>query len=96
VLTINSVSYVADNIEMTRTTSVIERTNELNEASGWVASTGFVTGSATLQLASSATAVPTLGQTFTLNTLTMVILEVGVPQAKDAEEKVTISFRANV
>lgn len=96
ILTINSVTYVADNIEVTKSTNVIERTNELNEASGWVASTGFITGSATLQLAASGTAVPTLGLTFTLDTMTMVILEVGTPYSKDSDKKVTIGFRATV
>ena len=55
VLTINSVLFVAENIEVRRPIIKIERRNELHEPNGKVGIKDFVTGSATLQLAQSGT-----------------------------------------
>lgn len=100
VVTINAVAYVADNIEITRPTNIIERTQEAGEPSGWVAVPGFPTGTATLQLASGATVIPTLGLTFSTDfgagAETWAIVEVGQPEAKDAEKKVNITFRKDI
>lgn len=64
VLSINSVSYIAENITFDNPSNVIQRRNEANEPSGSVGVQDFVTGSATLQRAATATAVPTPGLTF--------------------------------
>lgn len=93
VLTINAVTYVADDFEITYPTKIIERTNEFDEPEAQVAVPGFVTGSATLQLETSSTAVPTVGQTFTHNAVDYFISEVGAPQSKADYCKVRISFR---
>src|SRR5262245_21938142 len=97
VLTINSVTYVAEQIEVRRPTFTIERRNQLNQPSGQVIDDDFVTGTATLQLATGSTAIPTNGQTFATTFAaaeeTFIISEVGQPEEQGAEKKVTISFR---
>src|SRR5262245_61490900 len=84
VLTINSVTYVDENHQATRPSTIIERRNELNEPSGQVAIADFVTGSASLQLATGATVTPPLGETFTTTFLaaaeTFFISQVGQPE----------------
>ena len=98
------VSFVADNIEISRPGKTIERTNELDEPSGQVSYAGFVTGSATLQLATSAILSPALGRGFTLSVHDgdssgtveaewFYIDSLSTPFAKDGERKVTITFR---
>ena len=64
VLTINAVTYAADNITVNRPTKAVDRTNELGEPSGSVGIADFVAGSCTLQLASGSTAEPANGLTF--------------------------------
>jgi len=98
VLSINSVNYIADNIEVTRPTNVIERNDQINEANGWVAVPGHVTGTATLQLATGSTAIPVLGNTFSTTiggatAETFVIVELSAPEDKASEKKINISFR---
>lgn len=97
-LSINSKTYVADNIEVTRPTKVIERTNSTDEPSGQVIYANFVTGTATLQLAGN-TDKPQLGNTFTetfdstIGAETFYISETGLPEAKGEDRKVSVQFR---
>jgi len=99
VLTINGVDYVADNCEVTRPSKTIERTNEIGEPSGQVSYEGFVTGSATLQLATGSTAIPVQGLEFSTTWVasigpeTFYIDSVTQPESKDAEKKVNVTFR---
>ena len=99
VLSINSVSYVADNIEVNRPTKTITRTNELDEPDGQVTYADYVTGSATLQLESGATVIPVAGLTFSATFIasigaeTFYLENVDQPEVKDAEKKVNITFR---
>lgn len=99
-----TVSYVADNVEISRPGKTIERTNELDEPSGQVSYAGFVTGSATIQLATSAILAPGLGQGFTLSVYDVdglgavdaeffYIDSVSTPFANNGERKVSITFR---
>jgi len=99
-----TVSYVADNVEISRPGKTIERTNELDEPSGQLSYAGFVTGSATIQLATSSTLVPGLGRGFTLTVFDtdnsgatdaefFYIDSISTPYAKDGERKVNITFR---
>lgn len=98
VLTINGVAYVADNITVNRPTKKIERTNEIGEPSGSVGVAGFVTGSATLQKASSSTAEPQGGYTFavtfdaTIGAETFFVSSPGRTENKDAELKFNVTF----
>jgi hypothetical protein len=59
---VGGTTYVADNLDVTRATASILRTNELGEPSGRVVYKNDVdTFTCTLQLASSATIPPTIG-----------------------------------
>lgn len=103
---INSgVSYVADNITVNRPGKTIERTNEIDEPSGQVSYKGFVTGTATLQIATGSTLIPEHGQAFILTifdgdgTPSANVIEafyidsVDQPYEKSGETKVNITFR---
>lgn len=93
----STTNYVADSISFNRPAKVIERTNENDEPSGQVIVAGFVTGSATLQLATTSTAYPTQGQHFTHSISGsaeyFVIDSVDQPLTKEGESKVNITFR---
>ncbi len=100
----STANYVADNVEISRPSKTIERTNEIDEPSGQVSYAGFVTGSATVQLATSSTIAPTLGKGFSLTVYdpdgdgdtdaeVFYIDSVSQPFAKDGERKVNITFR---
>lgn len=100
----SGVSYVADNISISRPGKTIERTNQLDEPSGQVSYPGFVTGSATLQLATTSTLVPLHGKHFVLTVFdtdgdadndveAFYIDSVDQPISKDSETKVNITFR---
>src|SRR6266540_2244455 len=91
VLTINNVTYVAEQIEVRRPTFIIERRNQLNQRSGQVIDDDFVTGTATLQLATGATAIPTNGMTFSTTfeaaAETFIVSEVGQPEEQAGKRK---------
>ena len=102
------VSYVADNITVNHPSKTIERTNEIDEPSGQVSYIGFVTGSATIQLATGSIAPPTLGKGFKLTVFDtnadgdvtateddewFYIDSVDQPHDKAGEKKVNITFR---
>lgn len=100
----SGVTFVADNIEISRPGKTIERTNELDEPSGQVSYAGFVTGSATLQYSASTILPPNLGEGFTVTVYDVdnnatneaeffYIDSVSQPFAKDGERKVNITFR---
>jgi hypothetical protein len=100
----STTNFVADNVEITRTSKTIERTNELDEPSGQVSYIGFVTGSATVQLATSSTIPPTQGKGFSLTVYdpdadgdldaeVFYIDTVSQPFEKASERKVNITFR---
>jgi len=96
VLTINAVTYIAENFSIDRPTAQIDRRNELNEPTGSVGIAEFVTGSATLQMAASATATPPLGNTFAHESETFYITQVGQVLAQGDAKKFTISFRKKI
>lgn len=97
-LTLSSAgAVIADNIDVARPTNIIERTNYVNEPSGWVAVPNFVTGSATLQLSST---VPVLGETFTTtfgaSSEEFVIVDITQPEEKGSMKMVNITFRKKI
>lgn len=101
VLTINAVTYVADNITINRTSKTILRTNEIDEPSGQVSYKGEPdTGTAQIQLATGATVIPSQGHDFTTNfgfgSETYYITDISIPFTKDGETKVNITFRESV
>lgn len=93
VLTINGVTYVADDFKFdTPTGTSFTRTDEQSKPTGKVDVKGIMTGTATLQLQTSATALPGWGETFVVDEGTMKILQVGRAETKNGETKVSISF----
>jgi len=99
VLTVNAVAYIAEQLEVRRPTVIIERRSELNAPNGQVQTDDFVTGTATLQLASGATIIPVNGDTFTATFITSVgaetffLSEVSQPESQGDSRKVSVTFR---
>ena len=94
------VVYVADNIELTRATGAILRTNEIGEPSGRVLYKNDVDSfTCTLQFATSSTPVPVLGWETTITALTTTLGggiwyldKLGVAYTKDGETKINATF----
>lgn len=96
VVTIGSIGYIAESIELNRASKIIERTDGNDEPSGWIGIPGFDTGSALVQVATPGQAIPTRGVTFSYKSSTWVVTEVGEPVAKDADWKVNLTIRKDV
>ena len=95
-LSVNSVTYIADNFTVTDGVKEILRTNELDEPVGSVGVQDFVRGSAQLQLGTGAAFV-TKGQNFTVNyanavNAVFVIQSADYPEDKAGEKKQNITF----
>lgn len=100
VVTIGGVAFVAEQINVTEPSNIIERMDELGVPSGQVIIGGFVNGTAVLQLATTSTLLPTFGGTFTLTrpgtpavTYGAVLSEIGEAYAQTEALKVNVSFR---
>lgn len=100
VVTIGGVAFVAEQINVTEPSNIIERMDELGVPSGQVIIAGFVNGTAVLQLATTSTQLPTFGATFTLTrpgtpavTYGAVLSEIGEAYAQTEALKVNVSFR---
>jgi len=92
-LTISAVTYSTDDFRFdTPTGTQWDRTNHKSVLTGANYVKGKITGSATLQLATSATALPAWGATFTETEGTFIITSVGRTETKNGETKVPISF----
>lgn len=98
VFTINSVTYVAEDISIDDAAQKIDRKNEVGEPSGRVLVQDYVEGTATLQLASTSTAPPTNGMTFTQDlqhtgtNQTWALLKISPTFKQDEAQKVNVSF----
>lgn len=64
VVSINSVTYVADNISITAGGTHVPQYDETGLPDSGIVYPDFATGTATLQSATSSTAMPTVGMTF--------------------------------
>lgn len=95
-LTINAIVYATDDFKYDIESSKIVRTDKNNVPSGRKTVRGETTGSATLQLATSATAVPDFGMQFTTTEGTFTIEKVGRTESKNGESKVPITFCLNI
>lgn len=97
VVTIGSSGYVAEGFSLSYPSAVAERFTEVGQPSGQVIVDSFATGSGTLQLATTISAVPTVGSTFTLTvqgaTIGVAISEVGYVEANRDIKKVSINIR---
>lgn len=91
-------TYICDNISVTRGSKTIERTTELDEPSGQVSYAAFVTGELQIQISSSAL-VPLQGYEFATTFVAAIgsenfyLTDISEPEVKDAEKKVTATFR---
>jgi hypothetical protein len=92
-------TYVADNIELTRSTGAILRTNELGEPSGRVLYKNDVDSfTCTLQFATTSTVPPTLGweTTVTFDATSGAEIwyldKLGTSYTKDGETKMSATF----
>jgi hypothetical protein len=56
--------FVFENISLTLPSKIIERPNQIGEPNGWVATNGFGTGTAVLQIATESTEYPRRGDWF--------------------------------
>jgi hypothetical protein len=99
VITIGATAFVAESVNVTEPSTVIEQRNQVGDPSGQVIIGGFVNGSAVLQLATSATGIPVAGATATISrngssvTIGIVLSEVGEVQAQLESRKVNVNFR---
>lgn len=97
VLTINSVSYVARNWKPEKSTREIRRNDENGDESVFMLRAEPTSQSGlTLQLATSSTATPAMGQEFTVDSLTYVITAVGKAEPQGEFHTVDISYKAKV
>jgi hypothetical protein len=96
VLTIDSVGYIANNFSTSQSLNVIERTTELGAPNGAVGIQQARTGSAQLQLATSTTTVPDVGDEFAANSVTFFLTEVSRPEEAQGFKVIDISFRESV
>lgn len=97
-VTIGGLSIVAESINLSAPSTVIERFNQVGDPSGQVIIEGFNTGSAVLQLATTAITVVTIGATFTLTrnngaTVGVVVSSVDEPQSQFDSHKQNIGIR---
>ena len=92
--------YVADEFVVARPTTALERKDELGCPNGEVIIPQWVTATGTLQLASTASAMPELGDlfshVFTGSAETFVISEVTDTYNAEALRKVSLQFRKKV
>lgn len=93
------INYVCEQISVDRPVTIIERFDELGAPNGQVGVPKFVTGSATLQLATSLTVVPLAGATFSTTFAVAgspencVIHQVTQPENQMSAKTLSITFR---
>lgn len=97
-ITIGNLSIVAESINLSAPSTIIERSNQVGDPSGQVIIEGFGSGSAVLQLATTAITVVTIGATFTLvrnngATVGMVISSVDEAQSQFDSHKQNVGIR---
>jgi len=91
-------SYVAENISISRPSTVIERRDEIGAPSGQVIIDNFVVGSATFQLATTASLIPAVGDyfatTFIIGTPeTMSLSQIDQTENQLTDKKINVNFR---
>ncbi len=97
------VNYVAEKISYSEPSTVVERRNQAGAPSDQIFVNGFGTGSMDLQFATTSTAIPAVGATFTLTrqsattgvaaTLGCVVSQVGEAYGQLDITKCSVNFR---
>jgi hypothetical protein len=101
VLTVNGVAFIGENISTSEPSATQERRDENGAPSGQVTVAGFITGSATIQFATTSTVAPTIGATFAYTNNggvagTYYVSEIGQAVSLNEIKKATISFRKQI
>jgi len=100
VVTISAAGYIANSFSTSNSLQVIDRQTELGAPNGAVGIRTPITGSASLQLATTSTAIPDPGDEFSATidsvAITFFITERGLPESANGFKTVDISFRESV
>jgi len=97
IVQINSVNYYAEDISATKPVNVVDRTDEVGSVRDQVGVSGKITGTMTLQLETTTSAIPSPGDTLsgsygTGSNTWFFVTEVGTPITMNDFRKVTIGF----
>lgn len=99
-ITINAVTYVCEGMSFSHGANRVDINDSNGEPLGSTVIPGRVEGSGSIQLATAATAVPTVGQTFDLsggrNDGTYMITEIGEAQSAGDYVKLSITYYKKV
>lgn len=95
-VSINSVTYIAEDIQISKPSQVVEIKDENGIPTGQVIIPQVITGSCKLQLADDSTGIPSIGQTFDLQGATFYVSEVGQTFTQGAYAFVNVSFRMQI
>ena len=99
VITVGSVTFVAENVSFNQPSTAVERRDEVGTPTSQVIVANFNVGSMVLQLAATSTVPPTIGATFTLTragggaTVGCVFSDVGDVESQLEIRKLNVSFR---
>lgn len=99
ILTISTVSYIANNWRVEQQGKLLERSTELGAPNGAVLIDAPYTGSATLQVAANTTAFPNISMTFSAYVpqenanLNFFLTQVGAPEDQDQWKLIDVQFR---
>ena len=101
VITIGALGYIANNVSADYALNLIERTDELGGPNGVVGLNTAKTGSAQLQLATSAVTIPTVGAEFSMafqsdGATTFFLTSVGAPEEASSFKVVDVNFRESI
>ncbi len=92
-ITINSIAYIAEDINLAAGQQVVEIKNTGGVAKGQVLIPQTMTGTAKLQLATATTVHPARNQNFTLQSQVWLVETVGASYTQGAYTYVNITFR---
>lgn len=100
VVTFGTTGYIANSFTTSQSLNVIERQDTLGAPNGAIGIRQPITGSASLQLASTSTAIPDAGDEFSATidstAITFFVTERSLPEEQAGFKTVDISFREAV
>jgi hypothetical protein len=95
-ITISAVTYILEEISLSAPSTVVEIKDPNGVPTGQVIIPENMTGTGRLQLASTSTAIPTRGSTFTLAGATWYVTETGHTKSQGAYQSLSLSFRMKI